>query len=85
MSKDPVQLPLSFKFKQQFSDIALKEAVRAVKAITREAIRLKGTDADVSAMLEILSQKNAIVQAAADAIQEVIDRAEEAKERADNR
>jgi len=65
-----VQMELSFA--TQYSDIALKDAVRGVKVIAREAIRFGAKAYTVKAMLEILSTTNPIIYAAADAIDEAI-------------
>ncbi len=61
---------LSFTFQPQFSDIALKEAVRGIKAITKEIIRLGGNERIVRSTLDLLAIQNPIIFAAANAIEE---------------
>jgi len=78
---NPIQLVLDLDFKVQYSDLALREAVRGIKAITRETIRLGAGDVTVSAMLSTLAIGHPIVYAAVDAIEEQIERAAEARER----
>lgn len=66
----PEQLHLDFK--RQYSDIRLKEAVRGVKAITKELIRFGLSEKMVSGLMETISIWNPIILAAADAIDEAI-------------
>lgn len=63
---------MEFVFGPQYSDIALKEAVRGVKAITKEVIRFGGDGDTASRILQILAEDNAIVYAAANAIEEAL-------------
>lgn len=63
---------LEFVFGPQFSDIHLKEAIRGVKAITKEAIRFGADGEAVSKILQILAVGNKMVYAAANAIEEAL-------------
>lgn len=69
-SKGETPEQLSFTFESQFSDIALKETIRGVKAITREAIRFGATVGEVRLMLDILTHRKPIILAAINAIEE---------------
>ena len=66
----PVQM--EFYFSAQYSDIALREAVRGVKAITKEVIRFGGDSEMTARILGILAEDNGIVYAAAEAIEEAL-------------
>lgn len=61
---------MTFTFLAPFSDIAIKEAVRGVKSLTREIIRLGGNERIVRSTLELLAMQNPIIYAAANAIEE---------------
>jgi len=61
---------LEFDFHALFSDMAIKEAIRGVKALTKEIIRLGGNERIAKSTLELLSIKNEIIYAAVNAIEE---------------
>ncbi len=63
---------LMFSFDTQYSDIELKEAVRGVKTIAREAIRFGASRVTVSHILQLLDDENDIVSSAANAIDEAL-------------
>lgn len=67
-----VQMELSFR--RPYSDIALREAVRGVKAITREMIRFGIIEKHVGEIMQILAINNPMIYAAVDAIEEQIER-----------
>lgn len=70
VGKEHEQLELNFDM--QYSNIALTDAVRGVKTIAKEAIRLGGEDWQVESMLKTLSQGHPIIFAACEAIAEAI-------------
>lgn len=68
----PEQLEWDFDFDIQYSDTRLKDAVRGLKTIAREAIRLGATKRTVNGIMELLAIGNPIVHSASDAIEEQI-------------
>lgn len=70
VGKDHEQMELNFNI--QYKNIALKDAVRGVSAIAKEAIRLGAENWQVESMLKTLSQGNPIIFAACDAIEEAL-------------
>lgn len=69
-TKQPVQMQLPFA--RPYSDIALKEAIRSVKTIAREMIRL-GLDEDIICHnMQTLGRIKPIIAAAIDAMDEKI-------------
>jgi hypothetical protein len=68
----PVQMEWNLDFKRQYSDIALKEAVRGVKAITKECIRFGLTEDAVTDIIQTLGIGKPIVLAAVEAIDDKI-------------
>ena len=63
---------LTFTFEAQYSSIALKEAIRGVTVIARDAIRLGATHNEVRLMLDLLVVRKPIVVAAVTAIEEAL-------------
>ena len=67
----PKQLLLNFSV--SYNDIALKDAIRGVNTIIKEAVRF-GADQDATKkMLEVLAEQNSIVLDALDAIHEKLE------------
>ncbi len=64
----PVQMQLTFR--RVYSDAAIKEAMRGVKAIIKEAIRFGADQDQVRAILDDLIDVNPIVMSAIDLIDE---------------
>ncbi len=70
---EEVQLrQMELSFIRPYGDIALKEAVRSIKAIAKEAIRLGAVEKQVAAILEILSVTNPIIVSGIDAIEDAL-------------
>lgn len=63
---------LTFTFEAQYSSIALKEAIRGVTVIAREAIRLGATHSEVRLMLDLLVVRKPIIVAAVTAIEDAL-------------
>lgn len=66
------QMEFRLDFKRQYSDLALKEAVRALKVITREFIRFGMTDEKVSGLIQTISIWHPTILAAAEAIEKAL-------------
>lgn len=70
---EEVQLrQMELSFRRPYGDIAIKEAVRGIKAITKEAIRFGAVEEQVAAILEILSVTNPIIVSGIDAIDDAL-------------
>lgn len=65
---------LEFEFKKQYNAIALAEAVRGVKAITKELIRFGLDDKAVCGLMETIAIWKPIIIDAAGAIKEQLER-----------
>ena len=63
---------MTFDFADIFGDIALKEAVKHVKTITKAAVNLGASDFTVKSMLQTLALESGIVYAAVNAIEEAL-------------
>lgn len=68
VGKQPVQMQLPFG--RIYGDVAIKEAIRGVKAITKELIRLGADARQVNLLMEALSDTNPIVITAIDLMDE---------------
>jgi hypothetical protein len=66
--KEPVQMTLTFR--RVYSDAAIREAMRGIKAIIKEAIRVGAGQEQVKGLLDILIEVNPIVMSAIDLIDE---------------
>lgn len=68
VGKEPVQMEIPFK--RVYSDIALKEAMRGIKAIAKEAIRFGAKDRQVNLIMDVLIGANPIIVSAIDLMDE---------------
>ena len=66
------QEQMEFNFRRPYGHIALKEAVRGINAITKEAIRFGADREKVTAITEILIEANPIVVSAIDVIDDAL-------------
>lgn len=64
---------LTFTFSKQFSEVAMAEAVRGVKAIMKEAFRLGADVRTIRMILEPFVMMNPIVKEALEVIEDNID------------
>lgn len=70
LGNEPVQLNLTFG--RVYSDLALKETIRGVKAIARELIRLGFDKESVTEILILLGGGKPIIVSAIDAIDDAL-------------
>lgn len=71
--EDFVPEQLTFTFSKQFSEVAMAEAVRGVKAIMKEAFRLGADVRTIRMILEPFVMMNPIVKEALEVIEDNID------------
>lgn len=68
VGKQPVQMSLPFG--RVYGDIAIKEAIRGVKAITKELIRFGADKRQVTLLMNAISEEHPIVMEAIDLMDE---------------